>query len=158
MIFKIKTNKKILFLHGLFGQYSSKPEFLRSLGYSVDNPILSDWSFEDSINTAQDYYNKNRPDLIIGSSRGGAVAMNIDSKETPLLLLAPAWCYFGSANNVKKNCTIVHSEKDIMVPLSSSKILHAKSRCELIIAGEDHRLNCIDAKNAIKNALDKILN
>jgi hypothetical protein len=30
-------------------------------------------------------YNQHQPDVIVGSSCGGAVAMNIDSKDTPLV-------------------------------------------------------------------------
>jgi hypothetical protein len=36
-------------------------------------------------------FDQHHPDVVIGSSRGGAVAMNINTVSTPLILLCPAW-------------------------------------------------------------------
>lgn len=47
--------------------------------------------FDAAVRTAQAEYDRHRPAMIVGSSRGGAVAMNIDSGDTPLVLLCPAW-------------------------------------------------------------------
>jgi hypothetical protein len=35
-------------------------------------------------------YDRHRLDVVVGSTRGGAVAMNLDSGDTPLVLLCPA--------------------------------------------------------------------
>ena len=144
---------KILFLHGMFGQNSSKPIFIQSLGYEVFFPILEDWNFLNSVKTAQHFFDTIKPDLVVGSSRGGAVAMNIDSKEIPLVLLAPAWPFFGKETSTKKNSTIIHSEKDKLINIDHSIQLSKVSDCQLIIAGEDHRLNCDKGKEAIKLAI-----
>ena len=53
-------------------------------------------------------------------TRGGAVAMNIESGDTPLVLLCPAWTKWGSATTVKKNTTILHSKGDDVVPFEDS--------------------------------------
>jgi hypothetical protein len=149
---------KVLFLHGMFGQNSSKPYFIRSLGLEVFHPLLNDWSFEDSIKEAQKHLNETEPDLIVGSSRGGAVAMNIDSKNIPIILLAPAWRFFGKKDQTKNNSTIIHSENDNLIPIKDSIKLAANSNCKLVIAGKDHRLNCEDGKNTIKKIINTYLN
>lgn len=155
MITKMHKNK-ILFLHGMFGQNSKKPSFLKSLGYEVFSPVLEDWNYKKAEITAQKTYLEFKPDLVVGSSRGAAIAINIDTEESPLLLLSPAWFYFGKKDKTKENSIIIHSEKDVLVPVSHSLKLAKNSNCEIIIAGQDHRLNCEDAKKAISDALKKL--
>jgi alpha/beta superfamily hydrolase len=149
----MNIKNKILFLHGLWGQNSSKPIFLKSLGFEVVSPILSDWSFSKSIEVAQKTFDEFKPNFIVGSSRGGAVAMNMETLKIPTILLAPAWNYFGNAKMCKSDSIIVHSKNDEIVSIDKSIDLAKRCGCKLIIAGQDHRLNCFEAKEAIKKAL-----
>jgi hypothetical protein len=149
---------KILFLHGMFGQRSSKPDYIKSLGHNVYSPILDDWNFLKSVEVAQRTFEEIQPHLVIGSSRGGAVAMNIDSKKVPLILLAPAWPFFGNAKITKKNSTIIHSENDKLISINYSIKLSKNSCCEIIVAGEDHRLNCQEGKKALISSIKNFSN
>ena len=137
----------------MFGQTSSKPDFISSLGYKVLFPLLDDWNFLKSVQAAQFFFDEEKPDLIVGSSRGGAVAMNMDSKEIPLVLLAPAWPFFGDKQITKENSTIIHSENDILININYSEQLSKNSNCKLIIAGSDHRLNCKKGRELLKQAI-----
>jgi hypothetical protein len=148
--------KKVLFLHGWMSDGGTKTMFLRSLGYDVVTPRLSDWSFTGAVQTAQAAFNAFCPDVIVGSSRGGAVAMNLDSGETPLILLAPAWKVWGTARSLNKNCIVIHSPHDEFIPLSASTELCDRSRATLVIAGKDHRLNCDEGQRALKDALQQV--
>lgn len=47
--------------------------------HTVINPRLPDEDFEEAVRIAQYEFDKHQPQIIVGSSRGGAVAMNIDS-------------------------------------------------------------------------------
>jgi hypothetical protein len=67
-----------------------KPSCLVHHGHEVINPALSDDGWGEAVRTAQAVYDRHRPDVIVGSSRGGAIAMNLDSGSTPLVLLCPA--------------------------------------------------------------------
>jgi hypothetical protein len=81
--------------------------------------------------------------VIVGSSRGGAVAMNINAGKTPLVLLCPAWKNWGTAKTVKSNTVILHSRSDEVIPFSDSEALVAQSGVPsetLIEVGNDHRL------------------
>jgi hypothetical protein len=87
---------KILFLHGWKSVPGGlKPSYLIRHGHEVNNPGLDDDDFDAAVRTAQVEYDRHRPDVIVGSSRGGAVAMNIDAGSTPLVLLCPAWRRWG---------------------------------------------------------------
>ena len=75
---------KVLFLHGWQSVPGGvKPTFLNDHGHEV-----------------------------VGSSRGGAVAMNISSGESRLVLLCPAWDKYGSARAVKPDTVILHNRAD----------------------------------------------
>ena len=92
----------ILFLHGWHSVPGGvKPSYLASHGHEVINPALDDDDFAAAIGTAQAEYNRHRPGVIVGSSRGGAVAMNLDAGSTQMVLLCPAWKRWGSVRTVR---------------------------------------------------------
>ena len=67
-----------------------KPTFLAQQGDEVINPMMPDEDFAEAVRIAQAEFDRYRPDVIVGTSRGGAVAMNIQSGDTPLVLLCAA--------------------------------------------------------------------
>ena len=138
------TLMKVLFLHGWTSVPGGrKPTYLKQHGHEVLNPALPDDDFEAAVRIAQSDYDQHRPDVIVGSSRGGAVAMNIESGDTPLVLLCPAWKRWGTATIVKTETMILHSKQDDVIPFSESEELLRLSRLPhamLVEVGEDHRL------------------
>jgi hypothetical protein len=135
---------RILFLHGWTSTPGGKkPTFLASHGHIVLNPKLPDDDFDEAVRIAPSEYDQGQPDVVVGSSRGGAVAINIDTKDTPIVLLCPAWKKWGAATTVKMNTTILHSRADDVVPFENSIELIANSGLPtegLIEVGTDHRL------------------
>jgi len=135
---------KILFLHGWTSKPGGvKPTYLASHGHEVFNPALPDEDFEAAVRIAQGEFERHRPDVVVGSSRGGAVAMNLDSGDTPLVLLCPAWKRWGTARRVKPGTVILHSRADDVVPFADSEELISNSglpSSALIEVGSDHRL------------------
>ena len=57
--------------------------------------------------------------------------MNIESGNSPLVLLCPAWKKHGTARTVKKNTTILHSRADDVVPFSDIEELAKNSGAAL---------------------------
>ena len=95
------------------------------------------------VRTAQAKYDQHQPDVIVGSSRGGAETRNIESKDTPLVLLCPAWKKWGTAKTVKANTTTLHSRQDDAGAFENSEELVVNSglpASALIEVGTDHRL------------------
>jgi hypothetical protein len=135
---------KILFLHGWHSVPGGvKPSYLATNGHTVINPKLPGEDFEAAGRIAQGEFDKHRPAVIVGSSRGGALAMNLDSGDTPLVLLCPAWKKHGTARTVKKHTTILHSRADDVVPFADSEELVRTSglpASALVEGGTDHRL------------------
>src|SRR5439155_197924 len=76
--------------------------------------------FDAAISIAQHEFDQHRPEVVVGSSRGGAVAMNIDTGSIPLVLLCPTWKRWGTVTTIKPNTVILHSEADEVVPIADS--------------------------------------
>jgi pimeloyl-ACP methyl ester carboxylesterase len=135
---------RILFLHGWNSVPGGvKPTFLTRNGHDVINPKLPDEDFADAVRIAQAEFDRHKPQVVVGSSRGGAVAMNIDSAGAKLVLLCPAWRKYGTARTVKAGTVILHSRADDVVPFADSEELVRNSRlpaAALIEVGHDHRL------------------
>jgi hypothetical protein len=134
----------ILFLHGSQSTPGGlKPTYLKEHGHKVLNPALPDDDFDVAVRIAQAEFDRHKPDVVVGSSRGGAVAMNIDAGSTPLILLCPAWKHWGSERTVKPGTVILHSQADEVVPFLDSVELVSNSGLpseSLVEVGTEHRL------------------
>ncbi len=132
---------KILFLHGWQSEPGGvKPTYLATHGYPVINPKLPDDDFAEAVRIAQAEIDHHRLQIVVGSSRGGAVAMNIDIGAAKLILLCPAWKKWGTARKVKPDTVVLHSRADDVIPFAYSEELVTNSGATLIEVGNDHRL------------------
>ena len=132
---------RILFLHGWNSVPGGvKPTYLKDNGHEVINPKLPDEDFAEAVRIAQAEFDRHRPNVVVGSSRGGAAAMSIDSGGARLVLLCPAWRKYGTARTVKPGTMILHSRGDDVVPFADSEELAKNSGATLIEVGTDHRL------------------
>jgi hypothetical protein len=134
----------ILFLHGWQSVPGGvKPTHLKDHGHTVLNPKLPDEDFAEAVRIAQAEFDKHQPEVVVGSSRGGAIAMNIDSGDARLVLLCPAWKKWGTAKTVRPSTVILHSKADDAVPFTDSEELVRNSGLPmytLMEIGSDHRL------------------
>ena len=135
---------RILFLHGWQSTPGGvKPTYLKSHGHEILNPALPDDDFDAAVAIAQAEFDRGKPDVVVGSSRGGAMAMNINIGKTPLVLLCPAWKRWGTVTKVKPGTTILHSKADDVVPFADSEELVENSGLpleSLVEVGSEHRL------------------
>jgi hypothetical protein len=131
----------ILFLHGWNSVLGGvKPTYLKSHGHEVINPALPHEGFDQAVRIAQAEFDKHHPQVVVGSSRGGAVAMSMNSGDAKLVLLCPAWKKYGTAKTVKPGTVILHSRADDVVPFADSEEVAKNSGATLIEIGNDHRL------------------
>ena len=151
---------KILFLHGWQSTPGGvKPTYLKAHGHEVFNPALPDDDFDAAVRIAQAEFDQHQPDVVVGSSRGGAVAMNIDTGDTPLVLLCPAWKPWGTATTVKPDTVILHSQADDVVPFADSQELSEQwpaTESALIVVGTDHRLADPESLKAMLEACERM--
>ena len=149
---------KLLYLHGWNSTVGGvKPTYLRSHGHEVIEPELDHEDFEAALRTAQAAFNQHQPEIVVGSSRGGAVAVNLDSGPARLVLICPAWKKWGRANTVKAGTQILHSRADDVVPFADSVELISMSRLPetaLIEVGQDHRLADLEPLEALLWAVE----
>ena len=111
--------------------------------HPVINPKLPDDDFAAAVAIAQAEFHKHQPDVVVGSSRGGAVAMNLTTGAAKLVLLCPAWKKYGTAIAVNPGTVILHSRADDVIPYADSEELLRNSGLPvtaLIEVGNDHRL------------------
>jgi hypothetical protein len=136
---------KILFCHGSESSPNGrKATALKDAGHDVMAPQLPKDDFERAVRIVTESLAEWRPDAIVGSSRGGAVAMRVASPSSaPLVLLAPAWRRLGVAPTVRRDTRILHGIKDEVVPLADSIELEQRNNLpaeNLIPVNDDHRL------------------
>ena len=135
---------KILFLHGWTSVPGGvKPSYLQARGHTVYNPALPDDDFPGALRIAQQEFDRSAPDVVVGSSRGGAIAMNIRSGRTPLVLLCPAWKRWGDVTRTKGRSWVLHSRGDEVISYADSELLVRASgldSAQLVETGSDHRL------------------
>ena len=149
--------KKILYLHGKGSKPGgTKPEYLKSLGYEVINPHLPDESFSESVDIAKDLIKNHKPDIVVASSRGGAVALAASSSKTKLkmILICPAWKRFGVTPPASlESATILHAASDSIVSHQDSEILSEILHAKLITCGTNHRMIDKEALNTLEGVL-----
>jgi alpha/beta superfamily hydrolase len=109
----------------------------------------------EAVRIARAEFDKHQPDVVVGSSRGGAVAMNLNSGETKLVLPCPAWRKWGTARKVKPGTVILHSRADDVAPFTDNVELAKSSGATLIEVGTDHRLADPEPLAAMLKACEK---
>ena len=152
---------KILFLTGWHGKPDGvKPTFLRQHGHEVIEPPLDDDDFATAVRSAQQAFDEHQPDVVIGLSRGGAVAINMDVNQSPLVLVCPGWKRFGHAQITGKKTIILHSRSDDVVPFPFSEELVKNSGLSpkaLIDVGKDHFLSDTQTLQAMLDACEQLV-
>jgi hypothetical protein len=147
---------KVLFLNGWRAAPGGvKPTLLARHGHEVITPRLSDDDFDEAVRLAQSEFDRHRPDVVVGLSRGGAVALNIGTGDARLVLLCPGWKKWGAARTAKPGTVILHSRTDEVVPFAFSEELVANSGLPpsaLVAVGNDHWLNDPDSLQAMLDA------
>jgi hypothetical protein len=150
--------KKTLYLHGWNSVVGGvKPTHLKSHGHEVIEPALDHDDFQAALETAQAAFDRHQPDVVVGSSRGGAVAMNIEVGSARLVLICPAWKKWGTAKSVKPETQVLHSRADDVVPFEDSVDLISISglpNSALIEVGQDHRLADPEPLEALLRAVE----
>jgi hypothetical protein len=153
----VKVPLKVLFLHGKeSGPGGTKPTHLIQHGVVVINPALPADDFESAVRIAQAAVDEHQPHVIVGSSRGGAVVMNIDRRGAGLVLLCPAWKKWGTANTIPWKAVVLHALDDGVIPFTDSEelVMNSKiSRERLVAVGVDHHLRTPEALHALLGAV-----
>jgi pimeloyl-ACP methyl ester carboxylesterase len=173
---------RILFLHGLEGSPSgNKPTWLRAAGYDVRAPQLptdavARWLerasetldralLEPAVTVASDALREEPPDLLVGSSFGGGLAVELAHRglfRGPMVLLAPAARKLYARDALPSGqgrVLVLHGRRDDVVPCEDSLALAARSSGEvqLWLVEDDHRLSASVAAGLLGRMIDAAL-
>jgi esterase/lipase len=156
-----KPKPKVLYIHGVGGSKNSpKATAIRFKGYdfvaptfpklagdtlfSLAIPFLNRSHWNRSIAITKDAIEKEKPDVVVGSSMGGALAMEAlqEMPHIPQVLISPAWKFFGVKPKLSDIATIIHGDRDVLVNVKDSEKLAKKNpNANLIVIPDDHRAN-----------------
>lgn len=206
---------KILYLHGVrVLPRGRKAQHLRSLGHTVQSPELpipaqipfrtpqnlaAGWKalgawlkflvdpsgFRSCTFRAGQALREFAPDIVVGMSLGGAVALNLGQKGLPLVLVAPAWNWYGltlgKVRAAPSRTIVIHSRRDTVVRFKASQKLLQNAQLSpsekrvaadieaalnirgynviqqrLIAIGKDHRCNEPDPNDTLNRDPDPL--
>ena len=149
---------KILFLHGKEGTpEGSKVTRLREEGFRIIAPVLPKDNWTLSVQRAQSCFDAFNPDIVIGSSRGGAVACSVDGGNTPKILIAPAYKLFPcTIKGINDTTQVLHCVHDNIVLFQDSKDLVEAFDVNLFPCGISHRMSDPDALAQLLRAIERV--
>jgi predicted esterase len=139
---------RVQFVHGLeSGPGSSKAAYLAKHFDAVAIGMDTS-SFEASVAAQAEQVRARPPDVLVGSSFGGAVTLALLQRgifSGPSVLLAPAYRHFHVEERIpdRLRVLIVHGRKDTVVPVEDSRALSktgTPGRVELVEVDDEHRL------------------
>jgi predicted esterase YcpF (UPF0227 family) len=149
---------RILFLHGLHGSpQGTKVQLLCSAGHDVCAPSLPKESIAQSLLIAETAFLEFDPKIVVGSSRGGALALSMSNAPiTPMVLLAPAWVLYAPFPRLNDSTILLHSRDDEVIPFHESERLlrsHGLPPENLRAVGSEHSLNDQEVAEALLDAV-----
>jgi pimeloyl-ACP methyl ester carboxylesterase len=142
---------RVQFIHGLKSSpQGSKAVFLASR-FDATTPSMDTRDLAAAIETQARALAEIRPDVVVGSSFGGAIAVALLARglwRGPTLLLAPAAAKLGVTDPLPEGVpvTIVHGVRDAIVPLEDSRALARTGTPSLVVLHEvddEHRLQSL---------------
>jgi predicted esterase len=148
---------KVQFVHGLeSGPGSSKSTYLDRY-FDAETPSMDTRNFEGSIEVQVRHARDFVPDVLVGSSFGGAVALAMLQRGDYLgatVLLCPAYRHFGVEGRIPDGTRviIVHGTRDEVVPVDDSRTLAAtgtRGMVGLVEVDDEHRLHILLESDAL---------
>jgi pimeloyl-ACP methyl ester carboxylesterase len=119
---------KVLFVHGLEGSPQGRKARLFDRHFDARTPYMDTRDYAACVRLQTEALAEFRPDLLVGSSFGGAVVVTLLQRSAwtgPTLLLAPAALRLGPTSRLAENVpvTIVHGRGDSVIDIEDSRKL-----------------------------------
>ena len=143
------TDPRVLFIHGLEGSPQGAKARLFATHFESLTPAMDTSDFEACLEVQGRAIESFQPDVVVGSSFGGAVAVALLASRAwrgPTLLLAQAAIHYDADASLPNDATVwlVHGSRDTLLPLEHSRRLAATGhpdRVRLIEVEDDHPLH-----------------
>ncbi len=139
---------KVQLIHGLEGSPTGAKAQYLARHFELSAPAMDTGDFQGAVATQAAFAVAYQPDVLVGSSFGGAVALVLLQRglwRGPTLLLAPAAGHFGVEARVPDGVrvTIVHGTRDEICPVEWSRALArtgSPALVRLVEVDDEHRL------------------
>lgn len=143
------TTLRVQFVHGLEGSPRGSKARLLAAHFDARTPAMDTADFESCVRTQADVLSEFEPDVLVGSSFGGAVAVALLERglwRGPTLLLAQAALRYDENARLPEGVTVwlVHGQGDEIVDPEESRQLArtgSPERVRLIEVDDDHPLH-----------------
>lgn len=140
---------RVQFVHGLEGSPQGAKARLLAEHFDALTPAMETSDFEASVAAQAEAVGSFAPDVLVGSSFGGAVAVALLDRgiwRGPTLLLAQAAIHYDAEAKLPEDVTVwlVHGLGDTLIDIEDSRRLAATgspSRVRLIEVDDDHPLH-----------------
>jgi predicted esterase len=142
-------NPRVQFVHGLEGSPQGNKARLLAEHFETTTPAMDTRDFAGCVETQASELRDFRPDVLVGSSFGGAVAVALLMRgdwRGPTLLLAQAAEHYLSGPSLPEDVTVwlVHARGDDIVDIAESRRLAGtgtRDLVRLIEVEDDHPLH-----------------
>lgn len=141
---------QILFLHGLEGSPSGRKAVWLRQHYDAVSPPLDTSAFERAVADGAAALEQHRPTLVIGSSYGGAVLLELVCSGRwagPSIFLAQAGKKLLPYDRLPPGhrAVFIHGRQDDLIPWEeSAELVEASgSSARLVLVDDEHRLNSV---------------
>ncbi len=143
------TKPRVLFIHGLESSPKGTKARVLAEHFPSETPRMDTSDFEGCVQAQAAAIRRFRPDVVVGSSFGGAVAVALLQRglwRGPSLLLAQAAALQGLRPELPTGVRVwlVHGARDDVVPPTASRVLSrtgSSSLVRLFEIDDDHRLS-----------------
>ena len=139
---------RVQFIHGLEGSPQGTKARVLADHFEAVTPAMDTSDFEACVALQRETLQRFRPDVLVGSSFGGAVAIELlwqGAHAGPTLLLAQAAFHMGTRRSLPEGARVllVHgSADDVVDPEDSRRLAASGTRgcVELVEVDDDHSL------------------
>ena len=154
---KARSEIRVQFIHGLEGSPQGSKARLFAQHFETITPEMDTSSFDGSVDTQAAALSEFHPDILVGSSFGGAVAAELLARrlwQGPTMLLAQAAIHYDPAASLPPGIPVwlVHGTGDTVIDPDQSRRLAATANSDevrLIEVDDDHPLHASVASGAI---------
>ncbi|MCX8071924.1 MAG: hypothetical protein N3C12_05680 [Candidatus Binatia bacterium] len=156
---------RLQFIHGLEGSPQGTKARLFAEHFDAITPAMNTSDFLGCVDLHQKVLAEFQPDVLVGSSFGGAVAVALLHRKAwsgPTMLLAPAVFHYDVPRFLPPGVPvwIVHGTRDTVVAIDDSRTLARTGTAELvhlIEVDDDHALSATVAKSELVSLIEQLV-
>jgi hypothetical protein len=155
---------RVQFIHGLEGSPQGTKARRLAQCFVAETAAMDTSDFEACVTLQAEVLRGFRPDVLVGSSFGGAVAVALLQRgrwRGPTLLLAPAALRQGLAPELPEGVSVwlVHATTDEVVPCEDSRALARSGtpgRVRLLEVEDDHPLHAFTTSGRLERCIREL--